>query len=94
MDEKTKQDFIQLFNQGFEEVVQPQLEEIRREMATKGDINQIYGNIKQIREEMVTKDDLEKLERKIDRLLDKSEDHHQRLEAIESLPIIAHQLKK
>lgn len=34
MDDKTKQDFILLFNQGFEEVVMPQIEELREQMAT------------------------------------------------------------
>lgn len=45
MDDKTKEDFIKLFNQGFEEIIQPQLEEIRQEMATKSDINRLEGKL-------------------------------------------------
>ena len=73
MDAKTKQEFILLFNQGFEEIILPQLEEIREQMATKSDID--------------------RLERKIDHLVDKSDDHEKRLNAIETVPVVAHELR-
>ncbi|OGE31808.1 hypothetical protein A2631_01605 [Candidatus Daviesbacteria bacterium RIFCSPHIGHO2_01_FULL_44_29] len=80
MDEKTKEDFIKLFNQGFEEMVLPQFEEIREDMAS-------------MRKEMATQTDINRLERKIDHLLDKSGDHENRLKRIETLPIIASELR-
>lgn len=79
MDDKTKDEFISIFNQGFEEIVQPQLEGIREDMAT-------------IREDMATKTDIDRLERKIDTILDKDMEQDKRLDRIESIPIIAHEI--
>lgn len=53
MDEKTKQDFIQLFNQGFEEVVLPHIEELREDVdSLKKDVNALRGDVDAIKAEL------------------------------------------
>ena len=76
MDDKTKDEFIQLFNQGFEEIIQPELEEIRKELVSKAD-----------------KSDIDRLERKMDRIIDKDIVQEKRLDRIESIPAIAHEVR-
>lgn len=48
LDQQFEQRFIRLFNQGFEEVVRPELEAIRSEMATKKDIEGIKGQMESV----------------------------------------------
>lgn len=53
MDAKLREDFIQLFNQGFEEVVLPQLEEIREDIhEIKGEVREIKGEIQDMKGEI------------------------------------------
>jgi len=80
MDEKSREEFIQLFNQGFEEVVRPELEELSEELA-------------EIRKNMATKADIESINRKFDHVFAKDLEQDQRLTKIESVPVIAHALK-
>lgn len=78
MDDKTKEDFIELFNQGFEEVVLPEIEGLREEM------NQHFGKLE-------TR--VENIDRKLDRLSGQVAGHEQDLQKIKAIPAIAHELK-
>ncbi len=80
MDQKTKDDFIKLFNQGFEEVVLPQLEELGRRL---GSVENELGTIQ---------NRLDIIERKLDRNLDKEMEQDKRLDKIESVSVVAHEL--
>ena len=45
-------------------------------------------------DETVDKADIDRIERKLDRLIDTSLDHEQRIKEIESVPVVAHELKR
>jgi predicted nuclease with TOPRIM domain len=82
MDDKTKEDFIQLFNQGFEEVVRPEIEELSQ------DIKKIDERLDHLEQRM------DRMENTLDRVADKVTSHETRLKTIEVIPIVAHQIKK
>lgn len=44
-------------------------------------------------EEKADKSDIDRLERKLDKVLDRSLDHEARIKAIEQVPVVAHELK-
>lgn len=79
MDDKIKGEFILLFNQGFEEVIMPQIENLSEE------INQRFDKLEAR---------VDTLDRKLDRSLDHEVIQNNRLDKIKSVPIIAHQIKK
>lgn len=82
MDEQSKKDFIQLFNQGFEEVVLPQIEALREEMATKEDVHHLEKRLIGVEERVG------RVEDKLDKVtLDHTQQltqHAQRLDRLES----------
>ena len=45
-------------------------------------------------DETADKADIDRIERKLDRLIDTSLDHEQRIKEIESVPVVAHELKR
>jgi predicted nucleic acid-binding Zn-ribbon protein len=100
-DELTAEDqrFIRLFNKGFEEVVVPRLEDIEEKVESLdkkvGGMNARFSEMEQRFEDLETKMDagFNRLEGKFDRLADKSQDHEQRISAIEKVPAVAHDLK-
>lgn len=83
MDDKTKEDFIKLFNQGFEDLILPQFDELREETAS------LRGEVISIKSIMATKSDIDRLERKIDRINAKDMEQDRRLDRIEAAPAVA-----
>lgn len=83
MSDFTKKDFLKLFSQGFEEVVLPAMEDLGNEIR------------KEFKSEIAPlKTAVNRLENKLDRMNDKLLDHGNRLDDIESVPIVAHHIKK
>ena len=81
MNDKTKKDFIQLFNQGFEEIILPEIETIRDDVSTlKDDVGVLRTRVTQI-------------DNKLDVMNDKILDHGNKIKNIERIPAIAHDLK-
>lgn len=88
MDDKFKKDFITLFNQGFEEVVLPVIEDMQ------GDIEEIKEDIKSLDNRVGNVENrLDRIENRLDSVVDNINGHNIRLKTIESIPIIAHELK-
>ena len=71
MDSKTKQDFIKLFNQGFEEVVLPEIEELRKDILV---IKKEVGNLRQGQD---------RIGNTLDRVADKVNDHANKISKLE-----------
>ena len=53
----------------------------------------IAENLFPMIEEKADKTDIDRLERKLDRVLDKSIDHEHRIKDIEQVPVVAHELR-
>ncbi len=82
MDRKTRQEFIHLFNQGFEEVVLPQIEEIKEDVVKiQEDINGMKVDVSQI------KGDLNRVSSKMDYLSDRSLEQEARIKKLETVRI-------
>lgn len=79
--EELKVDMIRVFNQGFEEVVLPELEEIR------GDVKRLDGRVNGLENSM------DRVERKLDVFSAKVIVQDARLSKIESVPAVAHALR-
>lgn len=62
MDDKTRTEFILLFNQGFEEIVLPQIEDLREDMAKRFDKLEVRVNSLEVR--------VDSVDRKLDRSFD------------------------
>lgn len=82
MDDQTKKEFILLFNQGFEEVVVPAIDDLRKE------ITQEFKGVKQRLSQVENR--LEVLDRKVDNIVanrlddqEKLRDHEKRLKRLE-----------
>lgn len=71
MDDKTKKEFIALFNQGFEEVVAPAIDDLR------GEITQEFKDVKQRLFQVENR--LEVLDRKVDHISAKQFDDQKQL---------------
>ena len=89
MDDSTKRDFIQLFNQGFEDVVIPHIERIEQRL----------GKLETSVENLETR--VYQIDNKLDRMLDKQLDHDKQLaehsnslNVIKSISAIAHEINK
>lgn len=81
MDDKTKQDFILLFNQGFEEVVVPRLEELDEtidKLDKKMDKGFAGVNSK-----------IDNINRRLDTMAFQVGDHEKRIKKLESKSVIA-----
>lgn len=77
MDDKTKSEFIQLFNQGFEDVVLPELEEIRE------DVKEVKNEINKLGSQM------DRVEGHVDRLADKVMEYGGKIKKLESTSSVA-----
>lgn len=71
MDDKTRKEFILLFNQGFEEVVAPEIDDLRKQI-TRG-----FKDIKQRLFQVENR--LEILDRKVDNIVAKQLDDQEKL---------------
>lgn len=71
MDENTRKEFILLFNQGFEEIVRPEIEELRKEVVTKKEFAELKGQV-------------ERIERKLDHFSAKSTELDGRVTKLEA----------
>ncbi len=89
MDDKTKRDFILLFNQGFEEVVLPQIKEIYKRL------DLIEDRLDKLEKRIETLEiRIGQIDNKLDLMNDKLLDHAQQIKTIQAVPAIAHQIKK
>jgi hypothetical protein len=76
--EQLRDEFILLFNDGFEQLVRPELISIREEMATKKDLGHIVNRLKAVDTR------LDVVERKVDKVLDNQVDNHHKLNTHET----------
>lgn len=85
MDEKAKKEFILLFNQGFEEVVLPQLEEIRDDLKdVKKELRDVKTELKDVKEEQKKQGiRLDRIDNKLDKVSAKQLDHDKRIHKLE-----------
>jgi DNA-binding protein HU-beta len=89
MDETTTEESIALFNQGFESVVLPHIERIDKQL------DRLETEMKRVEERLERVETrLEQLDRKVDRIAAKQLDQDRRLDAIEAVPAVAHELKR
>lgn len=102
MDDQTKKDFIDIFNQGFEEVVSPEIEALRQE--ANSHVNEIKNHLEKVENRLETVEDrletvedrLESLERKSDLILGKQLDsehilgkHDKRITNLENKKVVS-----
>ncbi len=91
MDEKTKKDMILLFNQGFEEVVLPDILELKDgQEDIKKQLEDVKNRLGTVENRLGTVENrLEVVERKLDRAVDTHIDHSTRLKKLESRVALA-----
>lgn len=89
MNDKTKHDFILLFNQGFEEIVLPEIEAIRDDV---GDLKKTVSGLDKRVGSLETR--VGQMDNKLDHFSDKVIEHESVLKQTQSIPVIAHELKR
>lgn len=82
MDDKTREDFIGLFNDGFTEVVMPQIERIDNKLENiENRLDGVEDRLDGMEGRLATVENrLESVDRKVDRILDKQLDHNDELQ--------------
>ncbi len=78
MDEKTKREFINLFNEGFEEIVRPEIEYLREGM--EGRFDKVDNRLDNVESRLGNVEHrLEAVDRKVDRIAAKQLDQESEL---------------
>lgn len=88
MNKKTREEFIDLFAEGFEGVVAPEIDEIKQDME-KG-FNKVDKKLKNVEDRLETMENrLDVVERKLDRVVDNHITHEGRIKKLESRQVLA-----
>ncbi len=82
LDAQFETKFIRLFNQGFKELVLPEIEELR------DDIHEVKKSVDKLEARV------DQMDRKSDVMNAKYLDHDKRIKDIEAVPVIAHHIKR